>query len=284
MSDFRLAYDVCGSGTRPLLLLHGFTGTRASFAPVEKFLLPRFRLIRVDLPGHGASALPPSEGREGFVETLDALARILDEVEAPEVDVVGYSQGARVALGFALRFPKRVGRLVMESGSPGLHRRKDRIARRRDDEALAQQLLHSGVEAFVQKWELLPLFDGLRRLPPAAQEALRTRRASNSAEGLAGALRCLGTGAQPDYWPFLWRLRPPTLLLTGANDAKFTALARRMAADVPMMWSHAFEGVGHAPHLEVPDGWAREVVAFLETPWFDVPVVADQSSGATHDA
>lgn len=275
MSPFRLSFDSIGSGDRPLLLLHGFTGSRHSFAPVEGFLLPRFRLLRVDLPGHGASPLPPSEGRDGFVETLDALARVLDEAGVREADVVGYSQGARVALGFSLRHSARVGRLILESGSPGLHRRKERVARRRHDEGLARELLESGVDAFVERWEALPLFDGIRRLPPEQVAALRSRRTSHTAEGLAGALRCLGTGAQPDYWPFLWRLMHPTLLLTGARDAKFSALARRMAAELPMVWSHAVDGAGHAPHLEAPEIWAREVVSFLETPWFEVPVVVD---------
>jgi 2-succinyl-6-hydroxy-2,4-cyclohexadiene-1-carboxylate synthase len=268
----RLAYDVRGRGDRALLLLHGFTGNRHTWSRVEPFLADRFRLLRVDLPGHGDSPPPSLPGRPGFTETLQALEQILDAEGAPRADVAGYSQGARLALGLAVEAPGRVERLVMESGTAGLHRRKDRAARRRADEHLAEQILSDGVDAFVRRWELLPLFDGLRRLPAPDLEALRARRTSSTAEGLAGALRALGLGVQPDYWPHLWKLRVPTLLLTGADDAKFTALARRMAAELPLVWGHAFAGVGHAPHLEVPEGWAREVIAFLETPWFEAPV------------
>lgn len=271
----RLAFDLRGDAERVVLLLHGFTGSRESWAGVEHVLLPHFRLLRVDLPGHGASPLPSQPGREGFFETLQALVHVLDEAGAEEVDVVGYSQGARVALGLAHHAGPRVGRVILESGSPGLHRRRERAERRRADALLAQEILRDGVRAFATRWAELPLFDGVRRLASDAQAALQARRCANSAEGLAGALGCLGVGTQPDYWPVLWKFHHPTLLLTGAEDSKFTAIARRMAAELPMVWSHAFAGVGHAPHLEVPEDWAREVVGFLKTPWFEVPVVAE---------
>jgi 2-succinyl-6-hydroxy-2,4-cyclohexadiene-1-carboxylate synthase len=236
---------------------------------VEPLLAERFRLLRVDLPGHGASPLPMGSGRDGFLETVSAVASVLDEAGATEVDVLGYSQGARVALALALEHPQRVGRLILESGTAGLHRRKDRVARRRNDEVLAERVLAGGVDSFVERWEKLPLFEGLRRLPAPEQDALRARRAGNTASGLAGALRCMGLGVQPDYWPKLWKLLRPTLLLTGAEDRKFRELARRMSAELPMVWSHAFEGVGHAPHLEAPAAWSREVLSFLETPWME---------------
>lgn len=273
----RLSFDIRGTGERPLLLLHGFTGSRQSWEHLEPALGPGFRLVRVDLPGHGETGLPAVEGREGFLDTLGGIAAVLDQAGAAEADVIGYSQGARVALAFAATFPERVGRLVLESGTPGLHRRKDRIERRRHDERLALDILRDGVEAFVRRWEQLPLFEGLRRLPAEIQARLRERRCACTAEGLAGALRCLGLGVQPDYWLQLWNLRRPTLLLTGALDLKFTRLARRMAADLPMVWSHAFHGVGHAPHLEVPEQWAAEVTSFLQTPWFEVPLVDAES-------
>ena len=265
--SLRLSFDIAGTAPRTLVLLHGFTGSRESFHRVEPLLRERFRLVRVDLPGHGLSPLPQSSGAQGFEETLEALERVLDEVSpSAPVHLAGYSQGARVALGLALRAPQRVSRLVLESGTAGLHRRTARRERRTQDALLAESILREGVERFVERWEALPMFDGLRRLPAPDRESLRARRTGATAEGLAGALQCLGLGVQPDYWGKLWRFRRPTLLLTGAEDPKFTALARRMAAELPMVWSCAFEGVGHAPHLEAPAAWAREVTAFLETP------------------
>jgi 2-succinyl-6-hydroxy-2,4-cyclohexadiene-1-carboxylate synthase len=266
-----LAHETWGEGTRPLLLLHGFTGNRGAFDHLRPLLGPAVKAIAVDLPGHGESALPQRTGREGFIETVEALLALVSRLGHGPVDVLGYSQGARLALALAVRAPERFGRVILESGSPGLHRRQERAARREADAKLAAFIRTQGVAAFVERWEALPLFDGLRRLPAQLQDSLRARRGACSADGLAGALESLGLGVQPDYWPSLHRQRLPMLLLTGADDFKFTQTARRMAVDLPVVWRHAFAGCGHAPHLEAPQAYAREVLSFLQTPWYDAP-------------
>ena len=112
--------------------------------------------------------------------------------------------------------------------------------------------------------ERLPLFAGV-----ANDAALGSRRRSHSAAGLAGALRCLGLGVQPSLWAVLPQLLIPTLLITGARDSKFTALAHKMAAELPMGWHVTVPNAGHAVHLEAPQLWTAEVRAFetLQPPW-----------------
>lgn len=265
----QLAQETWGEGGAPVLLLHGFTGSRRAWDGVRPLLARHVQALAVDLPGHGESAPAPREGREGFLDTVAALAAQVRAWGRGPVDVVGYSQGARLALALAVEHPGCVRRLVLESGSPGLHGRKERAERRMQDAQLAHSLERHGVEPFMDRWEALPLFEGLRRLSPEAGRALRARRLAHTAEGLAWALRTLGTGVQPDYWPQLPLLRCPTLLLTGEEDAKFTQLARRMAAELPTVWRRTFPGCGHAPHLEVPEAWATEVLGFVSTPWYE---------------
>jgi 2-succinyl-6-hydroxy-2,4-cyclohexadiene-1-carboxylate synthase len=253
----KLAYERWGEGSHPLVLLHGFTGNRSAWEPVRPHLAAYFSAIAVDLPGHGESPPP-----EGFEETLDALA----ELPFERADLLGYSQGARIALGFAVRHPHRVRRLILESGSPGLRHRRERAERRRADEAIAAEIERDGVEAFVARWEALPLFASLRALAPQQGDALRARRRSCSVEGLAGALRKLGLGAQPSYWDNLHRLRVPTLVISGGRDPKFTEIARKMAGQLSLAWRCVLD-TGHAPHLEEPAAYAREVLAFAGAHW-----------------
>lgn len=278
-----LHFERFGEGPRPVVLLHGFMGSSAAWAHLRPLLSPHVMALAVDLPGHGRSAQLVEEGREGFDQTLAHLDALVERELGGLADVVGYSQGARLALAFAAQRPGRVRRLVLESGSPGLHARKLRSLRRAEDEARAQTILLEGVTTFVRGWEQHPVLAGLSRLPDPLRSELRSRREAQSAEGLAWALRSLGTGVQPDLWPALPHLRAPTLLLTGSDDVKYTELARKMAAEIPTVWRHAFAGVGHAPHLEVPAAWAHEVVGFLSTPWYDVvdadPVEAAETSG-----
>ena len=259
-----LPLETWGRGPTRALFLHGFAGSRETFRHLEPLLGDVLTATCVDLPGHGEAPLPRPDGFEAVV---DELAGLLD---APAV-VVGYSQGARLALGLALRHPERVERLVLESGSPGLRRRQDRTRRRASDQALAGLLLQEGVVRFMDGWERQPLFSGLQRLPEAERAALRRRRCAHRAEGLAAALVAMGQGAQPDYWPRLTRLFRPTLVLSGALDLKYTRLARRLVAELPLGWRVSFPGVGHAPHLECREAYAQELRSFLLPPWATEP-------------
>lgn len=253
-----------GTGPKRALMLHGFTGSRFSFDHLEQLVGDVITADCVDLPGHHEA---PSDVRD-FDEVIELLA---SRIERPQT-VIGYSQGARLALGLAVRHPHLVERLVLESGAPGIHRRHDRVMRRRSDEALASLIESDGVDSFIAFWEQLPLFSGIRGLPDDVQEQLRRRRVSHSPAGLAAALRLMGQGAQPDFWPALPTLRVPTLLITGSQDTKYTRLARRMAAELPLAWRFAIRGAGHAPHLEKAVAWSQEVRSFLGSPWTHEPV------------
>lgn len=260
----KLGHEIWGAGPRTLVALHGFTGNRQVWRTLEPAWSSALRVVAIDLPGHGES---DCAGARGFTGAVDAIASLLDSLGLERPTLLGYSLGARVALGLAAAHPSRIGKLILESGSPGLDSARERSARRLDDEALAQSIEREGVEAFVDRWERLPLFAGMAALPPAVRAELRARRLACSTEGLADALRSLGVAAQPNFWPQLPRIRVPTLLLTGDADAKFTAISRRMLGALPICWSRRFAGAGHTLHLEAAPAYAAEVVSFVAAPW-----------------
>lgn len=257
----KLTTTTWGRGPTKALFLHGFTGTSRSFDHLEPLLGELLTATCVEVPGHGET--PPAS----WDDTVESIASLIEG----RTILVGYSQGARLALAVAARVPSKIERLVLESCAPGIRRRHDRVLRRRADESLAGALDADGVDAFVAYWEALPMFEGLRSLPAPEQEALRARRAAHTSSGLAGALRLLGQGAQPDLWPTLQGLRVPTLLITGAKDDKYTHYARQMARELPMGWRVSFTGVGHAPHLECPAAYAAELKSFLAPRWLAEP-------------
>jgi 2-succinyl-6-hydroxy-2,4-cyclohexadiene-1-carboxylate synthase len=237
-----------GTGDK-LALLHGFTGSSGAFNHLRGALAASFRVAAPDLPGHGRS--PPATGWD---EAVLALADAL----GPEPSyIAGYSMGARLALAYALRFGERVHALVLESGSAGLADVAERDERRREDEGLAAFAEREGLEAFLERWEAHPTLASLRGLKGPLGAELRTRRRQSNVAGLASALRHLGAGAQPPLWEELSRLVPPTLLVAGERDTKFTGLAQRMACAIPRARLHLVAGVGHAPHLEAPAAYAR---------------------------
>jgi 2-succinyl-6-hydroxy-2,4-cyclohexadiene-1-carboxylate synthase len=274
----KLAYSRWGQGSIPLMLIHGFTGSRASWDHLRPLMSSKVRAIAVDLPGHGASEPCSLSGAKGFAQTVDALRRAVDEFDAAPIGILGYSQGARLALALAVEWPDRVRRLILESGTAGLSSNRDRARRRASDEALATQIEADGIRSFVERWQSLPLFAGLRRLPAELADSVTAGRLACSPRGLATSLRSVGLGVQPNYWPILPALRVPTLLLTGRRDAKFTAIARAMARELPMAWLRSFDDAWHAPHLEAAALFASEVLAFLAIPLLEAPVFDSEAN------
>lgn len=243
---------------RPVLLLHGFTQTASSWAPVAERLAATGRdVVAVDLPGHGeASAV-----RAGLVGAARLVHRtMLRAVGAAAVDVVGYSMGGRVALHVALGYPDVVRRLVLLGASPGIDDPAERAARQAADERLADRLLREGVAPFLDRWLSQPLFAGLSPEAAGAEERL----AAADAEGLAASLRLSGTGAQAPLWSRLASIRHEVLVLAGEHDAKFRAIGERTAAAIgDRARVDVVAGAGHAAHLEQPARFTEAVVRFL---------------------
>lgn len=244
-----LSVECEGEGP-PLVLAHGFTQTGRLWGPFGRALAARRTLVRVDLPGHAGS----SDLRADLAEGGELLACV---AEGP-FDLLGYSLGARFALHAALARPERVRRLVLIGGTAGIEDPAARDERRRRDEALADELERTGdLAGFLHRWLASPMFSSLGA--PGLAERLR-----NTPAGLASSLRLAGTGTQRPLWGELGRLPVPTLLLAGADDARFVAAALRMAGSMPHAVASLVPGGGHAAHLQQPAAVARLVTHFLD--------------------
>ncbi len=257
----RLSVHLQGEGPA-LLLLHGFTGSNAMWTP-HLAAFEGFTTVSVDLLGHGESDAPPTPNRYRMERCVDDLTSLLNHLEIERVAVLGYSMGGRVALQLALRAPGRLWALVLESASPGIDDDAEREDRVRSDAALADEIERNGIDAFVDRWQALPLFASQSRLSAAAREELRRHRLRNSPVGLANSLRGAGAGQEAPVLNRLGEIRIPTLLIAGALDQKYVALARKMSDALPCARMHVVPDAGHATHLEQPEAFGRVVREFL---------------------
>ena len=237
-----------------LILVHGFTQTGRSWQPVLHALGGRYRALAPDLPGHGDFAARRPASFAACDAYLGALAG------DRRITLAGYSLGGRVALHAGLSLGDRVERLVLIGASPGLANASERGARAAADAALADRIEAIGLDAFVREWGAQPLFAGMPRGIAELAEADRMR---NTAEGLAAALRGLGTGVMPSLWNRLEELTVAVDLVVGERDLKFRAIAERMQAALPDARLHVVPSAGHAVQLEVP-GAVADVLAGTE--------------------
>jgi 2-succinyl-6-hydroxy-2,4-cyclohexadiene-1-carboxylate synthase len=235
-----------------VVLLHGFTQGPGSWDNLAERLAGEHDVVTPSLPGHG--------GAGAVTGTFEEQAAALAEAVGPPPAVwVGYSMGGRFALRVALERPDLVERLVLLGATAGLADATERAARCRRDETLASGLERKGLDQFLTGWLNQALF---KRLPPEAAGMEERRR--NTVEGLASALRRLGTGAQEPLWDRLGELRMPVLLMAGEHDSTFSALAFRLTAGIGENAGVSFvPGAGHAAHLERPDAFATILERFL---------------------
>jgi 2-succinyl-6-hydroxy-2,4-cyclohexadiene-1-carboxylate synthase len=264
VNGISLNVEQAGDG-RPLLLLHGFTGSTRSWDGHAPALAARRRVISVDLIGHGRSDAPADWRRYAMECCVEDLLALLDTLSIADLDLLGYSMGGRVALQLAAAAPDRVRTLIVESGSPGLAGADERAARIKADEALAEGIDRDGLVAFVDLWERLPLFASQMRLPAETRARVRAQRLESDPRGLANSLRGMGTGRQTSLWERLPSMSMPALLIAGALDAKYCDLATQMAAAMPHARARVIPDAGHTTHLEQPAAFQEAVLEILDT-------------------
>ncbi|WP_221566505.1 2-succinyl-6-hydroxy-2,4-cyclohexadiene-1-carboxylate synthase [Alkalihalobacillus sp. TS-13] len=259
VNGIRYHVETAGEG-EPLLLLHGFTGSGVDWCPLKKEWGDDFKLIMVDLIGHGNTDHPEDIEQYSMEETAGALDQIMADLKIESAYVLGYSLGGRVALSFAMMYPRRVKHLVLESSSPGLQTAEERNARRHNDERLAKRIEKDGIRTFVDFWEAISLFSTQKdQLSESERKALREKRLHNSEVGLANSLRGMGTGVQRSWWDRLSDFTIPTTLIVGALDQKFYRIAEDMMQKLPNGKMVVVEEAGHTTHLEQPAQFAKIV-------------------------
>lgn len=257
-------FQTWGSPENPaVVLLHGFTWDGASWEPVAARLADRFYCVAPDLPGHGATSWPEPAAEWSFDRVTDALAEALRTLGVERAHVVGYSMGGRLALRLAVLRALEVERLVLVGASAGLATVQDRMSRMRSDAELADELVAEGMEAFLERWMAQPLFDTMRALEPRLLAGLNARRAAQDPRGLAASLRTMGTGSQPFLMEALPGLPAPTLLVVGAHDGKFRAIAQAMLARLPQGRLEVVPDCGHSVPFERPAELGTLVTTFL---------------------
>lgn len=278
----------------PVVLLHGFAQTSASWDEVARALQGRGRRTFVpnlleperslaldepscgkDLAATGATAANRTDGAgedplaslRAVCDRVAAIVRLVARTEGAPV-LVGYSMGGRIAAETIVRHPDLpLAGLVLESAGLGPTDEEARAALARRNSAWASRLRDEGVAAFMDWWETLPLFASQRDLPASARAAIRAGREAHSAEALARSLEAWGAHHQATEAETLAALVAvrqaglPVRYLVGACDAKYAAMADRVrAAGLPVV---LIPLAGHNTHLEQPEAFLRGLGPFL---------------------
>jgi pimeloyl-ACP methyl ester carboxylesterase len=256
-----LAYVDRGDPAGPVVvLIHGYTDNARDWVPMLPYLSTRFRLILVDLRGHGRSGKPECcYTRLDFAYDIKLL---LDALGVPRADIVGHSLGSIVAQTFAEFWPERTSSVVLIASTGGLRPGGPKKPPQFDFAAEIRKLKEpiAPDSPFMVAWWDSPT--------PVDPDFIRRQR--NDVAGiplrvwLAVLDQALPADAYADLQGTLPRLKAPTLLIWGSQDPIMEPEVRQTLRDaLPRAEVRIFEGLGHNPFWEDPRGVAATVNAFL---------------------
>ena len=113
-SDIQLHYIEQGVG-QPLILLHGNGESCDYFEHQMPCFSTRFRVIAVDTRGHGQS--PRGEKSFSIAQFAEDLHCFMDEQGIAKAILLGFSDGGNIALSFALKYPERVDKMIVDGAN-----------------------------------------------------------------------------------------------------------------------------------------------------------------------
>lgn len=256
----------------PLLALHGWLDNAGSFATLAPLLAPQFRVIALELPGHGHSAHLPAGAGYHYLDHVRAVLAALDALELPRCALLGHSLGAGIASLLAAAAPERIERLHLieglgplgDDGAHTLQRYRDALAAppangktlrvfRDAEQAARARAMASGLDAGLA----CPIVErGLRAVDGGWQWRSDPRLARPTAIRLA----------EPQIHALLAGIEAPTALLL-AQPATPYLPAAQMAARAACVPHLAIEhmGGGHHLQLEQPQAVAQWVLRHAGT-------------------
>lgn len=248
-----LHYELAGARGRSVVLLHELGGTLHSWGAVAPRLAQRFRVLRYDQRGAGASEKVRQDfSNDTLVEDFEALTKGvgLD----PPYHFVTVAAAATQALRFLEKHPDRVGGLVLCNPAPGVDASRAAALDERAAVAMREGMRTSLPTTLAQSY---PSSLGEH----AAYEAYLGRYLANDPVGFGLAFRCL---ARTNMLHMLPQIRCPTMVVAGRHDTvRPHAGTAELAKKIPGARFELIEDAGHFMPTQSPQALAALLEDFL---------------------
>lgn len=251
----RLAYDVTDftdPWRRPetLVLLHAAMGAMTRWYAMVPLLSRQFRVVRMDLRGHGASEVPPEDPPLTMERLVADLAGLMDHLGLGAAHLVGNSAGGYIAQRFAIAAPARTRSLVLFGATPGLRESQAR--------SWLPRVAAEGLRGFLAA----TIAD---RFPPGHDPAHVAWFLDDAGSRDAAFIgRFIGLMAGLWWMEDLGRIACPTLLVApGAETVGSGVAYAEMARRIPDCELVSYAGLPHNICDIVPERCAAEVLGFL---------------------
>ena len=242
-------------GEKAVLLLHGYMETLYIWNDFFDALKRDYRVIAIDLPGHGLSCSAP-------VNTIELMATVakgvLDLCEVKQAAVVGHSLGGYVALKCCELFPETFEKMVLLNSHPYPEPESFATVREREINIINSGRLQSLAEISIPK-----MFhsNNLRRLDSKIREIVELCE-THDPSGIVASVK--GFTKRSDMSEYLKNTSTPTLAICGDSDGFISSeLQLKMLEQFKNMKLVTLQECGHNVFLECPEKCLELVREFI---------------------
>ncbi|MDZ4735186.1 MAG: acetoin dehydrogenase dihydrolipoyllysine-residue acetyltransferase subunit [Rhodospirillaceae bacterium] len=242
-----IAYLDIGAGDPPIVMVHGFGGSLASFMFNQSSLAEDRRVIAIDLPGHGASSKDVGDG--SALSLADAIAAAIDVIGLTRFHLVGHSLGGAVCLHLAELRPAQVASVTLIASA-----------------GLGPEIDGAFIDAFVAAERRKEMTDVATKL--YADESIVTRRVVEDMlrmKRIDGASKAMATIATQQFPGGRQSAAAPTdsgvplLVIWGEADRVIPVAHAALASGAQR---HIVAGAGHMVHAEAHAEVSRAIAEF----------------------
>lgn len=252
-------------GTGPtLVLLHGVASSLHTWDGWVERLAPHYRILRIDLPGHGLTGIDPGREDYNIAYMIDKLDKFLNKLSIDEMYLAGNSLGGYISWNYALHRPDRVKKMVLLDAA-GYPQDMPFIM---SASALPVIGEIGGVmmPKFLIDMNIKAAFGDTAKVTNKLTQRyfdMTTRKGNRKA--LIEAFRIMKTqSANAHLGDRVKEVTSPTLLMWGAQDEWVPlSILERFEEDLPTSQTIVYEGVGHMPMEELPIQSARDAHSFF---------------------
>jgi 3-oxoadipate enol-lactonase len=254
----RIAYDLVGPDDAPAVCItHSLASDGGSWTEqVPALLQAGFRVLRIDMRGHGGS--DPVAGDYTMRVLADDVAAVLEALALPRVHYIGLSIGGMIGQAFALAHGERLISALWCDTLPASPAGAAEIWAQRMNAVRGANSLAPIAEGTVERW-FTPAFPGRN---PGRLKQIRDTVIGTTP---AGYLGCCAAILDFDFAPQLPSVRVPLLVLCGAEDPGTPPSEnRRLAGLVPGARYDQIAATRHFPNVERPDAFNPIMLGWLE--------------------
>ena len=263
INGMNLNYEIAGTGPA-VVFLHGGNGNARDWANQIPVLSPKYKVIALDIQGHGKSEAPKSEDEYSISILAEDVLGLLNLLGIRKCCLVGHSFGGFISLQFAVTHQDRLAGLVLVDTSSGQYRGDPKTGPL--TKKLQELASTKGMEA-VFEYDARHNPEKVEKFKqhPELKEISRRTMLMMSVSAYIWGSKTVAKW-QP-VTPRLSEIKVPTMIVRGEEDLRFAEPVEILRKGIAGSVLTTIKGVGHSPHQDAPQIFNQSLLQFLARVW-----------------